>query len=154
MTTLAEIRQRFHNHLTDAEYECIHELEAELKRLRKEHTLVACTVCKRGVQNQHSVDGMCPTCAEAELERLRSIQARYDGSQRALSRLLAEHTELSEEAERLRGIEKAVMWPFQGAENPRRAAIAWYRYMSEHDDSSEIRREQWRLIANALEAKP
>jgi len=58
---------------TDAVY-----VKAEL------HTLVACTVCKkRGVQNQHSVNGMCPTCAEAELERLRRIEgALLDGAPR------------------------------------------------------------------------
>ena len=97
----------------EVDYEQLQENMAELRRLRNQaaelHTLVECAAlnCKRGVRNQYAVNGMCPTCAEAELTRLQGIEARYDGSQRALSRLLAEHTELSEEAGRLRGIEAA-----------------------------------------------
>jgi len=38
------------------------------------HTLVACTVCGRGVRVRDSVAKMCPSCAGAEIERLRGIE--------------------------------------------------------------------------------
>ena len=71
--------------MSDAAYDLAYSARVELLTLwgvfnkpqgDELHTLVACTVCKRGVQNQHSVNGMCPTCAEAELERLRELLAR------------------------------------------------------------------------------
>lgn len=46
-------------------------LEAELDKHRIAVTMVACEGgCGKGVQNRHSVNGMCPDCAEAEIERL------------------------------------------------------------------------------------
>ena len=54
-------------------------LQAKLDENAELHTMLQCATCKRGVQNQHSVDGMCPTCAEAELTRLRGIEAAVLG---------------------------------------------------------------------------
>jgi predicted RNA-binding Zn-ribbon protein involved in translation (DUF1610 family) len=47
------------------------ELTAEVNRLNTLHTLSACANnCGRGVRSRHAVHGMCPTCAEAEIDRL------------------------------------------------------------------------------------
>jgi len=50
-------------------------MDREDIRMSELHTLVKCAHCERGVRNEYSVDGMCPSCAEAELERLRRIEA-------------------------------------------------------------------------------
>ena len=67
-------------------------MDREDIRMSELHTLVKCAHCERGVRNEYSVDGMCPSCAEAELERLRGIEAAVctmSGSRpRGLSQLL------------------------------------------------------------------
>ena len=58
MTEIEQLRKR------------IRELEAQLNR---EHTLIACTNCQRGVRPAHAVLGLCRECACAEIENLRRL---------------------------------------------------------------------------------
>ena len=82
----------------DILHETIAEQRAELKQLRNQaaelHTLVECAApdCKRGVRVRDVVAGMHPECAEAELTRLRGIEAAARSVSASKLRLWADQT--------------------------------------------------------------
>jgi len=91
------------------------EARAELTRLRRDVTLVACTSCGNGVQNQFSICGLCNDCAEAELTRLRNLlrEAQEDVVyQRGLIKLLNIDSDKRETA-RLWGIEAMLVEAYE-----------------------------------------
>ena len=88
---------------------------AELMHLRRDVTLVACTSCGNGVQNQFSICGLCNDCAEAELTRLRNLlrEAQEDVVyQRGLIKLLNIDSDKRETA-RLWGIEAMLVEAYE-----------------------------------------
>jgi len=123
------------------------------------HTLVACTVCGKGVRNQYSVGGMCPTCAEAELKRLskKILEIREDRRLEwdAIVDPLRERCKDAEaELKRLRGIEAATMHGLEDYEDPRDAAAVWWRTKADLHEPTSFVADIYSAIAAALEVKP
>ena len=54
-------------------------LRADLERLRMERTQVQCAACTKGVRSRYAVNGLCPDCAENEIEGLKAEAERLKG---------------------------------------------------------------------------
>ena len=54
-------------------------LQSELDKVQRAVTMVACVKgCGKGVRARNAVNGMCPECAEMEIERLREALEKAD----------------------------------------------------------------------------
>lgn len=116
------------------------------RRQRLDCTQVQCVNCEHGVQNQHSVCKMCPTCAEETIRELRE-ECRLTG---------IGYRHADEEVGRLRGIEAAAYPPPIEPGESRSQRIRRLRDVADQIEAFAILDiSPWLYaLADALEATP